>query len=205
MQYFKPSDIVTVPCTIQNITRAGAAFATAADGEVVFIPIRFVESSKLDSGDAVTCYCLDQSLDENRHEKAHLARYRAVRVRVEQRLSDVLPGSALPELMAQKVEVKPVESISPDEIASMAKGVFYRSGVVWSITDVMREVSKRAGGRALPSSAVNDITRALSEAHRSGDVAVCEVRRRADDLPSTYYAESDEVITRLLTEFELGD
>jgi hypothetical protein len=74
MKFFKPSDIVTVPCSVSHITRTGSAFAVDENEESVYIPVRLVEQARIDIGDSLTCYCVDQSLDENQNEVSGNAR-----------------------------------------------------------------------------------------------------------------------------------
>ena len=117
MQFFKPSDIITIEGTVTNVTRAGFAFAVDQSEDAIFIPVRIVEVEKLEEGDFLTCYCVDQTLAENRRDDPMAARYRAIRIRVQTRMSEMFgdeaPAPAAPVQQPIKAFTPPPAPVVP--------------------------------------------------------------------------------------------
>jgi hypothetical protein len=182
MKFFKPSDIVTVPCSVSHITRTGSAFAVDENEESVYIPVRLVEQAKIDIGDSLTCYCIDQSLEENQNEVSGSARYCVVRMKVEQRLNDILPGSAASDALVggrdRDVEAKPPKAVTLEDARTSINDMFSKRRA-WTITQVIAEV------RSV--------------------FASCKVSRSAGDAPDVWYAAQYETFLDLINEFELED
>jgi hypothetical protein len=208
MKFFKPSDIVTVPCSVSHITRTGSAFAVDANEESVYIPVRLVEQAKIDIGDSLTCYCIDQSLDENQNEVSGSARYRVVRMKVEQRLNDILPGSAASDALVggrdRDVEAKPPKAVTLDDARTSINDMFSKRRA-WTITQIIAEVRSVFPGMVVTDEMCARITAWIEKMHEIGTLASCKVSRSAGDVPDVWYAAQYETFLDLINEFELED
>jgi hypothetical protein len=208
MKFFKPSDIVTVPCSVSHITRTGSAFAVDENEESVYIPVRLVEQAKIDIGDSLTCYCIDQSLEENQNEVSGSARYRVVRMKVEQRLNDILPGSAASDALVggrdRDVEVKPPRSVTLEDARTSINDMFSKRRA-WTITQVISEVRSVFPGMVVTDEMCARITAWIEKMHEIGTLASCKVSRSAGDVPDVWYAAQYETFLDLINEFELED
>ena len=208
MKFFKPSDIVTVPCSVSHITRTGSAFAVDENEESVYIPVRLVEQAKIDIGDSLTCYCIDQSLEENQNEVSGSARYRVVRMKVEQRLNDILPGSAASDALVggrdRDAEVKPPRSVTLEDARTSINDMFSKRRA-WTITQVISEVRSVFPGMVVTDEMCARITAWIEKMHEIGTLASCKVSRSAGDVPDVWYAAQYETFIDLINEFELED
>lgn len=205
MQYFKPSDIRTVSCTVQNFARSGAAFAVDQEDDAVFIPVSLVERSNIDIGDAITCYCVDQMLDENKRNEV-TARYRAIRLRIDQRLADVLPGFAASDSMRQERVPEPEK---PREFtleqARAIIGEFLKKRRAWTTEQLIEEVSATDKEAVMTSEMQARIVGWLNRLHDDGIVARCEIRMQASQEPIQYYAVTTDIFVQLVDDYELDD
>ena len=208
MKFFKPSDIVTVPCSVSHITRTGSAFAVDENEESVYIPVRLVEQAKIDIGDSLTCYCIDQSLEENQNEVSGSARYRVVRMKVEQRLNDILPGSAASDALVggrdRGVEAKPPRSVTLEDARTSINDMFSKRRA-WTITQVIAEVRSVFPGMVVTDEMCARITAWIEKMHEIGTLASCKVSGSAGDTPDVWYAAQYETFLDLINEFELED
>jgi hypothetical protein len=208
MKFFKPSDIVTVPCSVSHITRTGSAFAVDENEESVYIPVRLVEQAKIDIGDSLTCYCIDQSLEENQNEVSGSARYRVVRMKVEQRLNDILPGSAASDAlvggMDRDVEAKPPKAVTLEDARTSINDMFSKRRA-WTITQIIAEVRSVFPGMVVTDEMCARITAWIEKMHEIGTLASCKVSRSAGDVPDVWYAAQYETFLDLINEFELED
>jgi hypothetical protein len=208
MKFFKPSDIVTVPCSVSHITRTGSAFAVDANEESVYIPVRLVEQAKIDIGDSLTCYCIDQSLEENHNEVSGSARYRVVRMKVEQRLNDILPGSAASDALIgsrdKDAEVKPPKAVTLEDARTSINDMFSKRRA-WTTTQVIAEVRSVYPGMIVTDEMCARITAWIEKMHEIGTLASCKVSRSAGDVPDVWYAAQYETFLDLINEFELED
>lgn len=89
MHFFKPSDLNTIPCTVNNKTAGGSAFAVTEAGEQVYISPKIVDAVKAEIGDHLTSYCIDNHRDGA--EGQYSARWRAVRVDMVERFVPAAP------------------------------------------------------------------------------------------------------------------
>lgn len=205
MQYFKPSDIRTVPCTVQNFARSGAAFAIDQDEEAVFIPVSIAEKLKIDIGDALTCYCIDQFLDENRRSEV-TTRYRAIRVKIDQRLSDVLSGFEASELMASSEDTPPpAPRYFTLEEARAVIGELLKKRRAWTSDQLIEEVSASDKEAVMTSEMQARIVGWLNRLHDDGIIARCEIRMQASQEPTQYYAVTTDIFIQLVDDYELDD
>jgi hypothetical protein len=208
MKFFKPSDIVTVPCSVSHITRTGSAFAVDENEESVYIPVRLVEQARIDIGDSLTCYCIDQSLDENQNEVSGSARYRVVRMKVEQRLNDILPGSAASDALVggrdRDVEAKPPKAVTLEDARTSINHMFSKRRA-WTITQVISEVRSVFPGMVVTDEMCARITAWIEKMHEIGTLASCNVSRSAGGDTDVWYAAKHETFIELINEFELED
>lgn len=217
MQFFKPSDIVTVDCAVTNVTRHGLAFGTTEDGDSVYIPARLVDTDGIEQGDFLRCYVIDQTLDENRREGANpSARYRTVRLKVLQRLSDVFD---------QKPEHEPIKAFTPPPApveppappkpvmtpAVLKEKVFAAmrdDNRAWSSRDLADHVSFNFKDEYdLPENVAQKVSVMMFSEHHAGRVAACAVRKERDQAqPSAlYYALTTDTLIDLLENYEVDE
>lgn len=217
MQFFKPSDIVTVEGSVTNITRAGFAFATTEAGDAIFIPVRIVENEKLEEGDFLTCYCIDQSLDENRRDDQLSARYRAIRLRVQTRMSDMFGGDepapvapapqpikAFTPPPAPVVPPKPV--MTPEVLKAKVFEAMKDDNRAWSSRDLADHVAfKFKDEYQLPDEIAQKVSAMMFAEHHAGRVAACAIRKERDQAqPSAlYYALTTDTLIDLLENYEV--
>lgn len=208
MKFFKPSDIVTVPCSVSHITRTGSAFAVDENEESVYIPVRLVEQAKIDIGDSLTCYCIDQSLEENQNEVSGSARYRVVRMKVEQRLNDILPGSAASDALVggrdRDAEPRPPKAVTLEDARTSINDMFSKRRA-WTITQVIAEVRSVFPGMVVTDEMCARITAWIEKMHEIGTLASCSVSRSAGGDTDVWYAAQYETFLDLINEFELED
>jgi hypothetical protein len=205
MQYFKPSDICTVECTVNNVARSGAAFAIDEGGDSVYIPVNIASRERLDVGDALTCYCIDQTLDENKRADV-TARYRAIRVKVDQRLGDVLPGFAASDAMAIRTEVEPEPPVQKEftlDEARIVIGECFKKRRAWTTDQLISEVIDSNRSAVITSEMKARITGWLVRLHDDGIISSCEVRARRGDEPKVYYSPTLDILIELVDDYEL--
>jgi hypothetical protein len=217
MQFFKPSDIRTIEGSVTNITRAGFAFAVDQNEDSIFIPVRIVETEKLEEGDFLTCYCVDQTLDENRRDDPMAARYRAIRIRVQTRMSDMfgsetpVPVSPAPQPIkaftpppAPVVPPKPV--MTPEVLKAKVFEAMKDDNRAWSSRDLADHVAfKFKDEYQLPEEIAQKVSAMMFAEHHAGRVAACAIRKERDQLqPSAlYYALTTDTLIDLLENYEV--
>lgn len=209
MKFFKPSDIVTVPCSVSHITRTGSAFAVDANEESVYIPVRLVEQAKIDIGDSLVCYCIDQSLEENQNDVSGNAKYKTVRMKVEQRLNDILPGSAASDALVggrdRSADPAPPKQITLEDARSAINDMFTKRRA-WTIQQITDELVSLYPGMVLSSEMSARIVVWINKMHEIGTLVSCSVYKSAsDDQPQVWYAASYDTFHELINEFELDD
>lgn len=216
MQFFKPSDIRTVECVMNNITRNGAGFATAESGDSVFIPVRLVESNNLDVGDMLVAFCVDQSLDENRRDEPVSARYRAIRLRVSQRLTDdglmEQPKQQPIKAFEPEPEPQPVVPAKPLMTPAILKEKVFAAmrddERAWSSRDLADHVMFHFASQfELPEDVPQKVSAMLFAEHHAGRVAACAIRKERDQSqPSAlYYALTTDTLIDLMENYEVAD
>jgi len=217
MQFFKPSDIRTVECAVTNVTRNGFAFGTTEDGESVFIPARLAEMERIEQGDFLRCFCIDQTLDENRREGGPLsARYRTIRLNVLQRLSDVCEPKPVNEpIRAFTPPPAPVEPPAPPKpvmtptiLKDKAFAAMRDDDRAWSSRDLADHISfKFKDEYDLPEDMVQKVSAMMFAEHHAGRVASCIIRKERDQAqPSAlYYALTTDTLIDLMENYEVAD
>jgi hypothetical protein len=217
MQFFKPSDIVTIEGSVTNITRAGFAFAVDNKEDSIFIPVRLVENEKLEEGDFLTCYCVDQTLDENRRDDPMAARYRAIRIRVQTRMSDMFGGDTpvpvypVPQPIkaftpAPEPVAPPKPVMTPEVLKEKLFAAMKEDNRAWSSRDLADHVAfKFKADYQLPDEIAQKVSAMMFAEHHAGRVAACAIRRERDQVqPSAlYYALTTDTLIDLLENYEV--
>ena len=208
MKFFKPSDIVTVRCAVTHVTKTGSAFGTDVDEESVYIPVRLVEQSRIDIGDELTCYCIDQSLEENRQELSGTARYRAVRMKIEQRFNDILPGHAASDALVGSTvapQVVKVKDVTLEDARTAINDMFSKRRA-WTLAQMNAELRASFPGMNLSVEMEHRVDAWIKKMHEIGTLCSCVVSRSStDDAPMTWYAASHDTFMRLIDDYELED
>lgn len=204
MKFFKPSDIVTIHAVVQNLTVQGAAFAGTEDDETVFIPPGLAQQYGIDAGDYVTCYCLDQHREEHRPTKEVSARYRAMRIKVEQRLSDVLPGSAASDMLSQQRQPQQEKQITV-ESANRVAGLMLKRRRAYSVGEIIDGIEEAEPGAVMTQALKSAVAEWLNALHKNGTVARCAISSGPDGDDAVYYAGDKNVFVELIENYELED
>ena len=217
MQFFKPSDIRTIEGSVTNITRAGFAFAVDQKEDSIFIPARLVENDKLEEGDFLTCYCVDQTLDENRRDDPTAARYRAIRIRVQTRMADMFgeaapaPVSPVPQPITAFAPppapvAPPKPFMTPDVLKEKLFAAMKKDNRAWGSRDLADHVAFTfKDDFQLPDEIAQKVSAMMFAEHHAGRVAACAIRRERDQVqPSAlYYALTTDTLIDLLENYEV--
>lgn len=115
--YFNPEDVIIAQGVVSNITRNGAGFISTKEGKDVFVPVRLVETSRIEMGDSVTVYMVKnfgdsivKSLGDSIVKSLNdTVPYRALRVTINSRL-----GVDLLDLLTA-----PVDPVQPPVLPSV--------------------------------------------------------------------------------------
>lgn len=212
------SQLVAVKCLINNITRKGAAFAGTENGESVFISIRLVEQFHLDVGDAVTCWCEDQSAVDRPEGAQHSARWKAMRLKVDRRLSDAVgddlftpaPQSGQAPITRHEpaVQEKPVvPAMTPSTLKEKVM-LLMQKPRCWTTRQMADEIATLYGkDYIIPDEIGQKVSALLFAEHKNGDIASCRVMRvgAQDKASSVYYARSTNVFDDLLDGYEVEE
>ncbi len=212
MKFLKPSDIVTVRCEVSHVTRSGSAFAVDSNGESVYIPVRFVEQSRIDIGDGLVCYCVDQELEEHRVDAPIGARYRAVRLKIENRLNDILPGSAASDALIggssrEESSAPPVvvKEVNLDDARNAINSMFAMRRA-WTVSQIIDEIKLSFPGTSVGQEMQARISAWIDMMHDIGTIASCTVSKSKNDAASvTWYAAASETFVSLIDDYELEE
>ena len=188
--FFKPSDIKTIECCVNNKTRGGSAFAVCEDGTQVFIQPKIVDLVSIDVGDLLTAYCIDNHRPESDGADHYAVKWRAVRVTVKERF-DPIPAAlplavpvAKPELTNEQIEQSVMDMmVQWDRAWTTAQASAYLS------LDQMR---------------VSNVMRGL---HDKGRIATASLEAQSgqDRVSKLYYARDVDLLVELIDEVELDD
>ena len=193
--FFRPSDITTHTCAVNNLTRGGSAFAVTEGGEHVFIPPKIVDLMGIDVGDMLTAYCIDNFRDENGGEQKYAVRWRAIRVAVQERFMPKAdaPVAAVPVTLA--APVAPVE-MTAAEVHAKARDLLLADRA-WTTVQLAEEIGCDS----------QRISSWLHAEHKEGRVAAARIFARGEqDKPSrSYYARDVQILYELIDEIVLHD
>lgn len=187
--FFKPSDVRTKTCSVVNITRGGAAFAICENEEAVFISPAITSDLAINVGDLLTAYCIDNHAPERDNGYQPSARWRAIRVTVQERLVSLTASP--PE--AAKPAPKPEPT--PEEVAERCRKLF--------------DLDRAWTTRQLADAVGIDHSRVCSHMnaeHDAGRLALCRIYASGtqERASAVYFAKSTAILTELIDEIELG-
>ena len=183
MNYFTPADLQQVDATYNFTARAGLGFAITQENEQVFISAQDVKRYNLEVGDAMRVWATDNYASP--HTAHHPSRWRAVRVEVVSRVTDIVSVAPnVPAPAAQRatdfvgVFTSVLEQLRPWTVQELTQAIAKRSVPLSGIPDLIQKV----GGR-------------LSTMHKNGEVAALKVYESGDQqIASTvYYAKNVNV------------
>lgn len=178
--FFKPSDIRTIVCSVTNKTKSGAAFAVSEDNENVFIHPNIVEQNRIEIGDFLTAYCIDNHRPE---VEAHFsARWRAIRVVVKERFAA--------EIAETKTE------LTTEQIMEKVMKLLQRNRA-WTSAQIAAQIGS-------DSQRVSTI---LNKAHESGRIAAAKLSTSGsqDRCSFVFFARDVALLSELIDEVELDD
>lgn len=211
--FFKPSDLRKVECVVNNITRSGSAFAVSESGDHVFVPVRLADEFKIDVGDMLLCHCIDQHLPENVSDAPVSARYRAIRVKITQRLSDI-DEDAAPAPAPVTMEAAYVPPPPPPkpvlETGELKKRlmVAIQQAKAWSSREMADTLAENwSKDFTIPEDFVQKVSAMLWHSHEEGAIAAASIYQRRDqERPSfVFYARDVDVLRDLMSDFELDE
>jgi hypothetical protein len=183
MNYFTPADLQQVDATYNFTARAGLGFAITQENEQVFISAQDVKRYNLEVGDAMRVWATDNYASP--HTAHHPSRWRAVRVEVVSRVTDIVSVAPnVPAPAAQRatdfvgVFTSVLEQLRPWTVQALTQAIAKQSVPLSGIPDLIQKV----GGR-------------LSTMHKNGEVAALKVYASGDQqIASTvYYAKNVNV------------
>ncbi len=192
--FFKPSDIVTLACSVNAKIRSGSAFATCEDGEQVYIVSNLAKTSSLEVGDFLTAYCIpnynyyDSDADKkDRGSKS--VRWRAIKIVVQERFQippiDTRPEPVKPkpELTAEKIEQRILSILDEDRAYTTAQAALH-TGI-----DQMR------------------VANGMRSMHERGLIAACEISASGgqERVSKLYYARDVDLLVDLIDDVVLDD
>lgn len=186
--FFKPSDINTLACSVNNMTRGGSAFAVCENGDQVFIPPKIVELVNIDVGDFLTAYCIDNFRPERDGEDRYAVRWRAIRITVAERFNPApvaAPAAPAPkpELTTEQIEQRILTLLKEDRAFTTAQA---------------------ARDTGIDHMKVSNVMRGL---HDRGQIAACEITASGgqERVSKLYYARDVDILVDLIDEVLLDD
>lgn len=183
--FFRPSDITTRICTVNNKTRGGSAFAVCEDGEQVFISPKIVDATRVEIGDLLTAYCIDNHRQENDGEARYAVRWRAIRITLQERFQP--PAVAAPAVPA-------APAASPD-LGSRIKALLGQDRA-WTVVQVIEALGETDHRKVIDW---------LRTHHDAGRFACAKLYKRGNQERAShvYYAKDIELLIDLIDEVEL--
>jgi len=205
------NQLVPLKALINNITRKGAGFAGTEAGDTIFISSRLVEQFSLDVGDAITCWCADQYTAEQNDEDRHSARWKAMRVKVDRRLSDAVGEDITPPMQRVAPPVAPAnpgkELMSAAVLKEKVMALIQRSRC-WTARQLADEVTMMFRDTyVIPDEVTQKVSAMMYSEHLQGNVASCRVMKIStqEKASSVYYARSTEIFDDLLDGYEVDE
>lgn len=208
------NQLVPHKALINNITRKGAGFAGTEDGESIFISVRLMEQFNLDVGDAITCWCADQYTAEQSDEDRPSARWKAMRLKVDRRLSDALGNDIIPTEQNAAPPLQPAVYVAPDK-ASMSPAMLREKVMLlmqkprcWTARQLADEITMLyRDDYVIPEEVTQKVSAMMYSEHLQGNVASCRVMKIStqEKASSVYYARSTEIFDDLLDGYEVDE
>lgn len=184
MNYFTPADLKQIDATYNFTARAGLGFGITQDNEQVFISAQDVKRYNLEVGDAMRVWATDNYASP--HTAHHPSRWRAVRVEVISRVTDIV--SVAPNTP------EPIKQHATDFVGMFT--LFLEEPRPWTVNELTHAIAKAS----VPLSGIPDLIQKvggrLTTLHKNGDVASLKVYARGDQQAASavYYAKNIEVL-----------
>jgi hypothetical protein len=193
--FFKPSDITTKTCTVNNRTRGGSAFAVCEDGEQVFIPPKVVDATDIDVGDMLQAYCIDNRRPEVDGEARYAVRWRAIRVIVTEKFAPTLAAPVTPAVALTIDPPAPAE-ISALELSKRCKEKLEEDRA-WTASQLAKAVGVET----------QRVSNWLSVQHETGSIAAARLYAAGmqERASKSWYARDIDLLEELIDEVVLGD
>lgn len=182
--FFKPSDIVTRVCSVTNKTKGGSAFAVCPDDDQVFISPKIVDAARIEAGDLLTAYCIDNHKDEDGRDR-YSVRWRAIRVTVQEKFVPAPPEAAVAE---------PIEMTETEHNRIRKLMLQNRAWTVRQMTDEVRGDKDR-------------VSKFMMREHQAGRFACARLYSIQDQARASfiYYAKDVELLRDLIDDVVLED
>lgn len=186
MNYFNPADLVQHDATFNYIAKTGVGFAILPNNEQAFLTARMVEDNKLNIGDAIRIWAVDNyAAAETQH---FASRWRVVRVYVVTRVEDVVRHVPNP--------VVPVPAPAPalsDFSGVMDKLLAERRP--WTVNELTHAIAKASTPLSALPDLIQKVGTRLSTMHKNGDVACLKIYGKADNdrASAVYFAKDVDV------------
>lgn len=183
MTYFTQAGLIQHEAIYNYTARAGLGFAVTPDNEQVFISALDVTRNALEVGDTLRVWATDNYVSP--HTAHHPSRWRAVRIEVVSRMSDIVRNA--PNV------TPPATQCATDfvEVFTMLLDV----DRPWSVQELTQSIAKASK----PLSAIPDLIQKvggrLTTLHKNGEVAAIKVYARGDQQAASavYYAKNVDV------------
>jgi hypothetical protein len=183
MNYFNPKDVVVHEATLNYIAKSGAGFALTPDNEQAFVTAREVDSLRLELGDALRIWAVDNHASpETEH---YPSRWRAVRVELVRRMVDRTEIPDEPNT--------PSAAPSADYAVSLA--TFLDEARPWTVNELASAMAKANPKFGPAPDLVQKVGCWLPQMHRNGEVASVKVYAKGeqDRASAVYYAKNVDV------------
>ncbi len=183
MNYFTPADLKQIDATYNFTARAGLGFGITQDNEQVFISALDVKRYNLEVGDAMRVWATDNYASP--HTAHHPSRWRAVRVEVVSRVTDIV--SVTPN-------VTPPATQHATDFVGMFTSVL-KEPRPWTPNEMAYAIAKAS----VPMSGIPDLVQRvagrLNTMHKNGEVACVKVYARGEQerASAVYYAKDVDV------------
>lgn len=192
MNYFNPADLVQHDATFNYIAKTGVGFAILPNNEQAFLSARMVEDNKLNIGDAIRIWAVDNYAAP---ETSHFAsRWRVVRVHVVTRVEDVVrvvPNPVVPAPTPAPVPV-PAPALS-DFSGVMDKLLAERRP--WTVNELTHAMAKASTPLSALPDLIQKVGTRLTTLHKNGEAACLKIYAKADNdrASAVYFAKDVDV------------
>jgi hypothetical protein len=186
VNYFNPSDVTAHNATFNYIAKSGVGFALTPENEQIFIPVREVEGLNLSIGDGLRVWAVDNHANP---DTAHYpSRWRAIKVELVSRISDVLETAPAPK--PTQPEPKP----SVGDFVAMFESMVDVSRP-WTVNELTLAIAKISPPLSAQPDLLQRVSTRLNALHKTGDVACLKVYSKSDNdrASAVYYAKSVDV------------
>lgn len=193
--FFRPSDITTRICTVSNKTKGGSAFGVCPDGEQVFISPKIVDAARVEVGDLLTAYCIDNHRDEDSRDR-YAVRWRAIRVTLQERFTPPAEVSLPAPIPAPVAYAVPPVEMTPSQVHARVRELMQQNRA-WTAPQLAEEIGCDR----------QRISHFMHVEHKDGRVAAARIYARGDQekYSRSYYAKNVELLYDLIDEIVLDD